>query len=532
MGWLSYRNNLRVLEEKIVEELTSLAGSAAREVDLWIKEKEYDVRVFASSYEVSENLDRISRDATSRGAAVDRLHDYLKSVERRFPGYDELAVLDLEGEVVATSAEEPAPFDFPEGWMEKVKGGQRILGKPQRLAGDPAPSMLLAEPVRDDRQQVLGIVAARLNFSGIQPHLARLRSSDADRLYVITQQGMILNTSPRLETPDGLPDFPAATTLALFAKKIRPVEFASLRGDNVVGALEKTSRLDWGLVAEKSRKAEYAAVVRLRNVTLLLVLASLTLVGLAAWLLGLTLVVPLTRLTRGAAKVAAGDLAVDLPVRSRGEIGYLTVVFNRMVARLKKAREDLDATNQELMEKNEELHELSITDGLTSLHNRKHMNETVASEMNRAKRHEHPVSVVMMDIDLFKTFNDTRGHQAGDEVIRGVARVLKETIRNTDYAARYGGEEFLALLPYTGPDLAVQTAERVRTAVEEAGLGEDADGRGITVSLGVASYPECGGDAEAVIREADIALYKAKREGRNRVVQARSDWEETGKEGS
>jgi diguanylate cyclase (GGDEF)-like protein len=125
-----------------------------------------------------------------------------------------------------------------------------------------------------------------------------------------------------------------------------------------------------------------------------------------------------------------------------------------------------------------------------------------------------------MDIDRFKEFNDARGHQAGDEVLRGVARVLKESVRATDYAARYGGEEFLVLLMYTGPEAAAGMAERIRARIEEAGLGREEGGRAITVSVGVAAFPENGSDAESVIREADVALYRAKEGGRNRVVAA------------
>jgi diguanylate cyclase (GGDEF)-like protein len=273
-------------------------------------------------------------------------------------------------------------------------------------------------------------------------------------------------------------------------------------------------------VAEKDEATEYAEISRLRNVTLGLVAAMLVGVGGAGYLLGLTLVGPLDRLTRGAGKIAGGDLDVDLPVFGRGELGYLTVVFNRMVVRLRKARDQIESTNQALREKNEELHRLSITDGLTGLHNRKHMNDTVENEVQRADRHHHPLSILMIDIDLFKTFNDAKGHQAGDEVIRSVARLIKESVRSTDYAARYGGEEFLALLPYSGLDIASRSAERIRKRIEEAQVGVNANDVSITVSIGVAAFPENGNDAESVIREADLALYRAKRAGRNRAVVA------------
>jgi diguanylate cyclase (GGDEF)-like protein len=529
MGWLSYRNNLKVLKEKITEELTSVTSSTSRELDLWLKERIYDVKVFASSYEVSENLVRVSGvrgGGAGKSAALGRLKDYLKSVEQRFTDYEELAVLDLGGSVVASSEEDAVAPHLPDDWLQHAEAGNTVVGEAHRHDAGSAAAMVLAEPVRGAQERLLGLLAAKLNFEGVRKILKSQARGGAGQLYVITRSGMILTSFPPLDEGPTAADLTPDPVRDLFSREVLPLEYAGIRGGDVVGALETMRRLDWGVVAEKPKAAEYAEIARLRNVTLLMVAAILLGIALAAYVLGLTFVVPLDRLTRGAAKVAGGSLAVDLPVHSRGEVGYLTVVFNRMVARLRKAREELDATNQALIEKNEELHELSITDGLTGLHNRKHMNETVVSEVSRAARHQHPLSILMIDIDLFKTFNDARGHQAGDEVLRGVSRVLKETIRSTDYAARYGGEEFLVLLPYSASDVAMQTAERIRSQIEEAKLGVNADGRGITVSVGAASFPECGNDSDSVIREADLALYKAKRGGRNRAVQAGEAWTE------
>jgi len=529
MGWLSYRNNLKVLKEKIAEELTSVTSSTSRELDLWVKERSYELRVFASSYEVSENLDSSSRGGGASGSAYRRLTGYLRSVEQRFADYDELAVLDLSGGIVASSEEETAALHLPDDWLELAGEGHSIIGEPYRDDGLAPPAMVLGEPIRGPQEGLLGVLAARLNFGQVRRILRNQVRDRAAHLFVITRTGMILNSFPPLDEHSAVAGLPPEALGDLFSNEGRPLEYTGACRVDVVGALQTMRDPDWGVVAEKSKAGEYAEIARLRNVTVLLVAAILLGIALAGYLLGLTFVIPLDRLTRGAAKVADGRLDVDLPVHSRGEVGYLTVVFNRMVARLRKARSELDATNQALVEKNRELHELSITDGLTGLHNRKHMNERVVAEISRAARHQHPLSILMMDIDLFKTFNDARGHQAGDEVLRGVARVLKETIRGTDYAARYGGEEFLLLLPHSTSETAMQTAERIRGRIEEARLGVNADGRGITVSVGVAAFPECGNDAESVIREADFALYKAKREGRNRVVLAGEGWMQPGK---
>ena len=290
----------------------------------------------------------------------------------------------------------------------------------------------------------------------------------------------------------------------------------------MVGTLKKVRDLDWGVVAEKDRQKAYAAINRLRNLTLGLFAGVLLLIGLCAYLVGLSIVRPLDRLTKGADKVAAGDLEVDLPVLSRSEVGYLTQVFNHMVARLRKGREQLAAANEALTEKNKELEILSITDSLTGLYNRKHLMESLTGEIGRSSRYERPFALLIIDNDHFKKFNDTYGHLAGDEVLRKMGEVFRGSIRGCDYAARYGGEEFVVVMPEIGRDQGVQAAERIRASVAKEKIDAHGNSVTVTISVGVASFPEHGDDAQAIISRADTALYQAKRRGRDRVALASS----------
>jgi len=235
-------------------------------------------------------------------------------------------------------------------------------------------------------------------------------------------------------------------------------------------------------------------------------------------LLGVAMVRPLGLLTRGAARVSAGDLDVDVRVRTRTEIGYLAEVFNHMVAKLRQGRQELATANEALREKNTQLEELSITDSLTGLYNRHHLMETLAGEVARCRRHNRAFTLLIMDIDHFKSYNDTYGHLAGDEVLRRTGVLLKESIRSCDYAARYGGEEFILILPETEAEGGVETAERIRNQIAEKDMGADGDPLKVTISAGVASFPRDGDDPHSLIKRADAALYEAKRRGRNRVV--------------
>jgi diguanylate cyclase (GGDEF)-like protein/PAS domain S-box-containing protein len=171
----------------------------------------------------------------------------------------------------------------------------------------------------------------------------------------------------------------------------------------------------------------------------------------------------------------------------------------------------------------ESLRRQSIRDPLTGLFNRRYMEESLEREMRRAGRARHPVGVIMLDLDHFKPFNDTHGHEVGDALLREVGAVLQRSIRGEDIACRYGGEEFILILPEASLRDAAQRAQQIRDAIRAISMVHDTRPVGpVTVSLGVAIFPEDGRSAVSVLRAADAALYRAKAEGRNRVETTRS----------
>jgi two-component system cell cycle response regulator len=169
---------------------------------------------------------------------------------------------------------------------------------------------------------------------------------------------------------------------------------------------------------------------------------------------------------------------------------------------------------------------MALQDELTGLANRRGLQQTLAEEVARALRHGRPLSILMADVDHFKTINDTYGHRVGDEVLREIARLLADNLRSIDKAARYGGEELLVVLPETPAAEAKQVAERVRAAVADhdfmVELTEEAGGRclRLTASVGIASVPRDADNPDKLVAIADRALYDAKHQGRNRVVLA------------
>ena len=204
---------------------------------------------------------------------------------------------------------------------------------------------------------------------------------------------------------------------------------------------------------------------------------------------------------------------------------YELLVNNKvLVQELKKINETLEKTvihrTQQLKDANILLKKLSVTDELTQIGNPRFIKDQLKSELERSKRYKHNLSILLIDIDYFKKYNDALGHAVGDKALKTVAQTLKKNIRNTDILARFGGEEFMILLPETPKTQALEMAERLRRAVMQKKFSYKFKGKrgGLTISIGVSSYPTDKMKSETrLLLKADKALYKAKRKGRNKV---------------
>ncbi len=210
-----------------------------------------------------------------------------------------------------------------------------------------------------------------------------------------------------------------------------------------------------------------------------------------------------------------------------GAHDYLSKPFNKrdLLARVRAAlrvvvlHEELQQKVIELQKAKEELRQLSITDGLTGLYNYRHFKEQLQQELNRAIRHDLSVSLIMLDIDHFKHYNDKNGHPAGDELLKNLARIFRDNVRNIDLAARYGGEEFSLVLIETNKGAAKIVAEKMRKLIEHQKFecGEKQPLGKVTISTGVATFPEDGKEFDDLVHVADQRLYLAKQAGRNTV---------------
>ena len=244
-------------------------------------------------------------------------------------------------------------------------------------------------------------------------------------------------------------------------------------------------------------------------------------VGLAASILiARSIINPLSSLEETAIAVSEGDLSARAPASGPRELAHLGAVLNHMMSRVETHTEELRRANQELEERHHQLTDArtqAATDPLTGLGNHRAFHKRIRDEVVSAEDAGASVGLILFDIDNFKGFNDSLGHLAGDEILRSLAVALHGAIKRED-AYRYGGDEFAVLMPAADLKGSVRAAERLRLAVEKMSTG---DGQKLTVSLGVASFPDMAASAEELIYRADMAMYWAKSTGKNRV----GDWD-------
>jgi len=523
MVGFSYTQNRRALEKKITEDLLSESAQSARATGVWLKERLYDLRVFAVSDEVVNTLDRPV--ATVRGPvgttpsqAEGRLRDYLLSLHERFSDFEQLMVLDLNGNVVASSADQITPITLPPDWQQLLRSESQIVGETYWDQKAGRAKLIVAVPAQRADGRLIGAFAAELNLAPVRLLLRSFAPDTSSSIYLVTTKGGPIASSGVMTPALVKTRMPPLTMKKLLKSARAPFTYTSFGGREVIGSLEYVPQVNWAVISEVSAEAAFLQVRRYRDAALMVIALILIVAAAAAYRLGLLIARPLDRLTRAAGEVAAGDLAVDLPeAPGGGEVGYLTDVFNHMVSRLREGRRELDLIHETLRKKNEELELLSTTDSLTNLDNHRSLMQRLDEEEARCKRERKSFSVLVGDVDHFKQYNDAFGHPAGDEVLKAISDIMREAARPIDCVARYGGEEFVVMMPDANPVEALELAEHIRARV----AAKKFTGRKMTLSIGVATFPEDADNAEGLISIADEALYQAKREGRDRAIRAR-----------
>lgn len=282
-----------------------------------------------------------------------------------------------------------------------------------------------------------------------------------------------------------------------------------------------------GLLAMKRVNERIAFINILRKRADMVIFVSTVVSGVMGILFAIYLVRsiinPILALKKGAVIVGNGNLDHRIRIRDGLEVNILVEEFNKMTQKLRESYDNLEEKVEERTKELNELSEryklLSVVDGLTNVYNHRYFYTKLEEETKRTERYKKSISLIMLDIDFFKHYNDTHGHQAGDNVLRDIALLLKKGVRELDIVARYGGEEFCIILPETGKQVARNLAERIRVSLSKQPFPfkETQPNGNLTISLGVATFPDDAKSSDNLVTAVDRALYKAKENGRNRV---------------
>lgn len=443
-----------------------------------------------------------------RGAAAEgrrRLAEFAAA----HPAFAGLLVTDAEGELVISES----GVALPAGQLPTQPG---LHGVADRLMA----SALLRDAHGDAIGAVHGVFAA----DTLRALLGAARSAAEAPLYLVNASGGVLLAT----APEG------AATFEVFPRELlaRPdppsvLDFRSADGRRGIGAHRPLALAGWGIVVAESLEVAFAPVFSVVTRIFVIDLAIILAFSFLAYEITAKIVRPLEALSEGARGISRGELEIEIAeTGTHDEIGLLTRTFNDMARRLRRNRDEIDHQHGQLREQNEELQranevleQLSITDGLTKLHNHRYFQEALTREIKRVSRSGEPLAILLVDIDDFKGINDRHGHAHGDTLLVRIARVLNESVRESDILARYGGEEFVVLATGTDVEGAMFVAEKVRTAVAETLFvaPETLEPMRVTVSIGVAEF---AGDRKRFFDTADRALYRAKGAGKNCVMAA------------
>ena len=524
--WISTHSIQAFLSDRINEKFPATLSGARDRLEIFYSQRRLDIATFSRSATVVDNLARLRRNQPESGRlAEEEIRKYLSYVLERFEQYEALFALDPGGKLRLWVGQRAQLSHRLRQQLAQVSDARVSHAFP--IAG--RRFQVASAPILDARERTIGSLHALLRLESLEPMLRAEGVGGGGRIFLVAADGRYITDSDANAAgePYGRPLPESGAT---------PVveNYQNDAGESVVGSAIRFGPFGWAIVLEEPYSEAFAPVVRVIWRVLAINLAIVTLFGLIAFQIASSISKPIRALSDGVRRVSEGETdVVIMDASTPDEIGLLTRTFNKMTARLHRdglelhrtrreieaANSRLRAQNDELQRVNEALEELSTTDGLTKLYNHRYFQEQLTLEIKRAERTRDELSLILVDIDNFKGLNDQYGHSAGDVVLRRIADVMKENVRDIDLLARYGGEEFALLATRTDLRGAVGLAEKIRVAVSAATIvveGEEGTSSlKTTVSIGVARF---GGNRRAFFNDADRALYRAKASGKDCVI--------------
>ena len=528
VSWISVQSLDGFLREKVNQRFHLVARRISDELDHWYTLRTRELEVFADSTILSESAARLEAHGPGGARARDEAEQYLRYVLDSFPQFERLVIAKTSGESLIDVGEGqvlPAALlasSTPATQTSSINDVKRVGDKFLQVA---------SAPIRDQKGRTIGRLYALIDIDHLLPTLQSHELGQTANVFLVDRDMRFLNP------PDGLDPNIRYSMPESGADGDDPFLSGAVHYDNVqkihvVGSQIDFPRFGWTLVLEQPYDEAFAPVAGSIGRVAALNLAIVLIVSLVASRIAGSFIKPLHALSIAAKRLSDGEreVEIDETTFSTDEVNVLTRTFNEMSRGLSRNARELEASHQaveaansELLQKNAELsnmnlvlEQLSITDGLTKLHNHRYFQESVVRECKRSVRSKDPLSLILIDIDHFKRWNDRLGHAGGDEILRRLSEVLNECVRETDILTRYGGEEFALLALDTDLDGAVVLAEKIRQSVCEENFMTDvpSEKEQLTVSVGVSYFHQ---DHKQLFVDADTALYAAKDAGRNQV---------------
>ncbi len=507
VSWISVHSTYAFLRSHLDASYPMLAERGTQRLSAWVDDGQGQLAHLARNPDLLRTSAgaRDTRDATEAVLAG--------ALEGTSP-FAGLILSDARGAAVASAT----TAGLPTRLMRDLRSSSAplLLGVDGRLVA--------STPIRDATGNQLGTLHGIFAAEPFTAHLDAARGPEDAQLYLVDTAGHVLAVSATAEATrfESFPD-----EFLQRGPRAAVAEFRTPQSRRGIGVIARLPFLDWNVVVAQPLEAAFAPVFSVVTRVFVIDLAIILVFSFLAYEITAKIVRPLEALSEGARRISQGELEVEVPdTNTHDEIGLLTGTFNDMARRLRRNRDELDQHHRQLREQNEELQranevleQLSITDGLTKLHNHRYFQESLTREIKRVSRSGDPLSILLIDIDDFKGLNDRYGHAEGDALLMRIARVLNESVRESDILARYGGEEFVVLATGTDQDGALFVAEKVRTAVAETAfvLHGSIEPLQVTISIGVAEF---AGDRKRFFHAADRALYRAKAAGKNCVMAA------------
>ena len=521
VGLATTRSTGKFLTDRMKDRFPSTLTTTTSRVRLWAERQRSDAVEVATMFSLRRTLERLAAGGSEaeRASLRRQLERALAEILPIYPDFENMILLDGSGGLIAAS-DRTAAGQIDEAWMELGELGlTQGLSQPV-LDADGFHQWVFVSAadstVSESRRPWL---AVRMDLAQLDPVLADARTGVGGDVFLLDSQGRFVTNSRRsTERRVGTVamQVPTRQTGGVAVERR-----SSYDGRTVFHSKVHLEAARCWLVYEEDYQLAMAPVLEAQRHIWVSVLIVGAIAILAALRIAQSILKPVKGLALGARRINEGLVGVKIPRGAGDEVGMMIETFNEMAMKITLSQAELQYKNKMLNSKNDELQEktlqlekLSVTDGLTGLFNHRHFWNLMNTEMTQVSLNQGNLALVLIDLDDFKRVNDKYGHSVGDVLLKTVADVLRDAVRDTDIVARYGGEEFAIMLPDTDESGVQNVAEKLRAAVETIRFNvPDTDiTLKVTVSIGVSVFR---GNRREFFNAADRALYQSKAAGKN-----------------